>query len=97
MMVWGGEFQLRLRILAGEGKLVGGYRNPWGVLQCKLPDPGEGRDFMLARAPLRPGEEERKTEIETAGREGEDLGRQGGRHQGQRHQRITGQEAPSPK
>lgn len=24
-MVWGGEFQLRQRIVAGEGKSVGGY------------------------------------------------------------------------
>lgn len=30
MMVWGREFRLRLRIVAGEGKLIGGYPNLWG-------------------------------------------------------------------
>ena len=52
--------------------------------------------LMPARGLLRAGEEERKTEIETeqAGGRGMDLGRQGGRQQGQRHQRITGQNHP---
>lgn len=69
--VWGrGVSQVRLRAVAGEGKLVG-----WGAPalgegkacseKCFLILEKEEEGFLPARGPLRPGEEERKTEIET--------------------------------
>lgn len=98
-----GVSQVRLRAVAAEGKLVGERRGTdipalAGALQCKrLPDPGEEGGRLLASQgpPEARGGGEKDRNRNGAGGRGMDLGRQGGRQLGQRHQRITGQEASS--
>lgn len=82
-MVWGRGFsQVRLRAVAGEGKLVRWDAPALGEGEacsenCFLILETEEEGFLPARGPLRPGEEERKTEIEQSRREGDGSGQTG--------------------
>lgn len=93
-MGWGRVSQTRVWAVAGEGKFFGGgWMGPAVKTFLILGKKEEG--FMPTRSLLRPGEEERKTEIETE-QEGEGwIWADGGRQQGQRHQRITGLHHPA--